>query len=428
VARATIATGRRRSLTVRSGANGWSWLAQRHARGVAFIRDGDPTELVRTLLEASLCLASADYASVWLAETSSLLVTAAQSDDRDAVAARAARELGAAVAHAALASDESAISVAFPAATDPTALREALAAAGVQRVEAIPLRVGDGAPMGVLALWFRRAPGPMAQSSVPAVLARQVADFLDCRRTREQLTTDVARAQETAASAATRRRDDFLAMLSHELRQPLAATLPAIEVQKRSDNPEPRRRATEIIEQQLRQVVRLVDDLTDLSHIQRGSLHLRRERVDLRTVLRQAIDATSAAAVAKHHLRSVQLGAAPAWALVDVGRMTQVFSNLLQNASTYTPGGGHITIALTQSRERIDIGVRDDGAGIQADDLERMFRPCERAAGIRDSPGLGIGLALVRQIVEMHGGTVCARSDGRGRGSEFVLSLPVDST
>jgi len=400
-----------------------------HDRGAAYLRDGDPSELVRTLLEAAIELTPADCASVWLVDTSSLVVLPASAEETASIAASAAREFGAAVAGASLASaddDQTLSSVAMdrPDISDP------VAAAGVRMLRTTPLRARDGAALGVLELWFRRAPEPMPGSAVLGVLVRQVADFLDARRTHDRLAAELAAAREARAAAAeaVRRRDDFLAMLSHELRQPLAATLPAIEVQRRSDNPVHRQRATEIIEQQLRQVTRLIDDLTDLSHIQRGALHLRRERVDLRTVLRQALDTTSGVAVAKQHRRSVELGAAPAFALVDVGRMTQVFSNLLQNASTYTPTGGHIAIALAQAPERVDVRVRDDGSGILPADLDRIFRPFERAEPRRDAPGLGIGLALVRQIIEMHGGTVSARSDGPGRGSEFVVSLPVDTT
>jgi signal transduction histidine kinase len=260
------------------------------------------------------------------------------------------------------------------------------------------------------------------------IFARQAADFIEDSRSREALRKLCANEQEARAraDAANRRKDQFLATLSHELRQPLSAALPALEVQKRSLRPERRERAAEVIEQQLHHIARLVEDLSDVSHIARGIVDLRRERLDLRFIVRQALDMTMPLIDARRHRTTVTLGYQPTWVWVDGARMKQVFSNLLRNAASYTPPGGHISISLGRQDGRVFVRVRDNGIGIAADALGPIFEVFERGSQHTDSSSLGIGLAVARQIVALHGGSVSAASEGEGQGSEFVVTLPAD--
>jgi signal transduction histidine kinase len=179
-----------------------------------------------------------------------------------------------------------------------------------------------------------------------------------------------------------------------------------------------------VIEDQLRQMVRLVDDLRDATHIGQGTIELRRELVDARIVVQQAIETTAAAFDAKRHELTVDLSAEAVWVSADEARLRQVFSNLLQNAAAYTPPAGRIAVTLNRDDGRVFFHVRDNGIGIPADALGRIFEFYERGTQARDSLGLGIGLAIVRRLVELHGGTVTATSDGDGHGSEFVVTLP----
>jgi signal transduction histidine kinase len=152
------------------------------------------------------------------------------------------------------------------------------------------------------------------------------------------------------------------------------------------------------------------------------ALHL--ERVDLRAIVRKAIETMTARLNARGHTIGVELGPNAAWVSADEGRMTQVFLNLLQNAAAYTPRGGQIAVELAANDGRVVCRVRDNGIGISSDALGRIFEAYERGAQTDDSVGLGIGLAVVRRLVELHGGSVSATSDGQGRGSEFVVKLP----
>ena len=216
---------------------------------------------------------------------------------------------------------------------------------------------------------------------------------------------------------------DMLAMLSHELRQPLAAAVSALEVQKRSISPERRERAGRVIAQQLQQMMRLVDDLRDATLLARGTFPLRRERVDLRVIVREALEMTRARFEQKRQRTALTDGPAPVWVMADPVRMRQVFSNLLQNASAYTPDQGHIDLELEMDDTQVALHLRDTGAGIAGNALERIFDVFERGPQPGDGASLGIGLAVVRQVVEQHGGAVTVHSEGPGRGSEFVVTL-----
>jgi two-component system CheB/CheR fusion protein len=227
---------------------------------------------------------------------------------------------------------------------------------------------------------------------------------------------------------ADRRKDEFLAMLAHELRNPLAAVRSATEVLRRVDAPGsqlPAMRA--VIERQTNQLVRMVDDLLDVSRISQGKLFLRKEKIDLSAVVERAVETSQPLIEAGRHRLRVQLPAESPRLDGDLQRLAQAVSNLLNNAAKYTETGGNIQLTVETAGDEALLRVKDDGIGIAAEILPNIFdlfaqadRALHRAQG-----GLGIGLTLVKNIVEMHGGRAEAFSAGPGQGSEVVLHLPL---
>jgi PAS domain S-box-containing protein len=243
-------------------------------------------------------------------------------------------------------------------------------------------------------------------------------------------TRDVTRQwqAENALREANRRKDEFLALLAHELRNPLAPVRNALELIKvNGHNEQAIAEARGIMERQVTQMTRLVDDLLDISRITRDKLELRKESVELAAVLKNAIE-TSLPLIkeAKHQLH-LDLPDEPIYLQADPVRMAQVFSNLLNNAAKYTPAGGHIWLRAVRRGGDAFISVRDDGVGIACDALAHVFDMFRQLDGSleRAQGGLGIGLTLVRRLVELHDGTVNAQSEGLDKGSEFTVQLPV---
>jgi signal transduction histidine kinase/ActR/RegA family two-component response regulator len=232
---------------------------------------------------------------------------------------------------------------------------------------------------------------------------------------------------ESALLEAGRRKDEFLAVLSHELRNPLAPILNAVEILRhRPQNEEELRWSHDVIDRQVGHLTRLVDDLLDVSRITRGKLEIRRRPVDLNQILVNVADGVQAALAPKRLRLEVSLPAEPMPALVDPMRMSQIVLNLLDNAVKFTPEGGTIWLSAAISADGVTISVRDSGVGISAPDLPHLFEMFHQVNGnaLPSQNGLGIGLALVRWIIGLHGGTVEAKSEGPGQGSEFVVRLP----
>jgi PAS domain S-box-containing protein len=233
---------------------------------------------------------------------------------------------------------------------------------------------------------------------------------------------------EQALREADRRKDEFLATLAHELRNPLAPIRNGLELLKMSaDDPQLCEEVRDMMDRQTQQMVRLIDDLLDVSRITRGKLQLRKCRVELAEVMRGAVDATRPFIEEASHELAVSLPPEPIYLEADPHRLTQVLSNLLHNAAKYTPAGGTISLSLERQNGQAAIHVKDSGLGIPAEMLHRVFdmftqvdRPLES-----NNTGLGIGLTLVRSLVEMHGGSVEARSGGANQGSEFLVRLPI---
>jgi signal transduction histidine kinase/DNA-binding response OmpR family regulator len=239
--------------------------------------------------------------------------------------------------------------------------------------------------------------------------------------------TDLARARRDA-EAASRAKDEFLAMLGHELRNPLAPILTALQLMRLRGVSGAERERT-IIERQVRHVVGLVDDLLDVSRIARGKVQLRKQRLDVADVVTKAIEMTSPAIEERRHTIVVEV---PRGLVVegDQARLAQVFANLLTNAAKYTDPGGTIRISATREGDRAAVCVADTGTGIAPEILPRIFDlfTQERQDIDRSEGGLGLGLAIVHSLVQAHGGAVAAESQGKGRGATFTVRLPVSVT
>ena len=237
-----------------------------------------------------------------------------------------------------------------------------------------------------------------------------------------------ARLRVEQLDAANRRKDEFLAMLAHELRSPLSSIHYAVHLLGRHIGEAPaQQRMQAVIERQLHRMTQLVDELLDVSRITSGRLHLQRERLDLRDVLSRAIETLESDLLERHHRLSIELPASPVWLEGDACRLEQVFVNLLANASRYTDAGGELAVWVHTKESQAVVRVRDSGIGIAPEALPHIFDLFKQAheADPRSKAGLGVGLAVVRNIVELHGGSVTAASAGSGQGSEFTVRLPV---
>lgn len=269
-------------------------------------------------------------------------------------------------------------------------------------------------------------PIDVSLSPLPAEAGRLVAgsirDITAQRRLEDELRRRTRELEE-----ADRQKDQFLAAVAHELRSPLAVLT---NVAQLLNAPEAggaaKQRALDALTRQTTHMARLVEDLLDLSRVRRGKVTLRREAVDLGTVLSTAVEMSRSLVESRKHGLEVAPFASPLWVSGDPIRLVQVVSNLLTNAAKYTPEGGHILISATGEAGAAVIRVRDDGVGIPREMLSRVFDLFTQVWPAADgrAEGLGIGLALVRRLVELHGGTVEAISEGPGRGSEFVVRLP----
>jgi len=249
-------------------------------------------------------------------------------------------------------------------------------------------------------------------------------------RTNAALQGEVAertRAEE-ALKQADRHKDEFLAMLAHELRNPLAPIRNAVHLMKMKALEDPQLKLSrDIIERQLIQLSRLVDDLLDVSRITRGKINLARRRVELHELVARAVETVNPVIESRGHTLDIELPKRTLAIYGDPMRLTQALGNVLGNAAKYTDGGGRIALRAQRRHRDVEISVRDTGIGIPPEVLPcifDLFTQVDQRSG-RPQGGLGIGLALVRQLIEMHGGSVTAASEGPGKGSEFVIRLPV---
>lgn len=225
------------------------------------------------------------------------------------------------------------------------------------------------------------------------------------------------------------RKDVFLATLAHELRNPLAALRNAAAILKHSDaSADARRTATGVLDRQVRIMARLLDELMDVSRISKGKLLLQKQHVDLRQVIDNALEISSPAIAARGHQLLVEpTVSAPIEVDADPVRLSQAIANLLTNAAKYTPRGGRIDLNIEVREPLVEIKVRDSGIGLDAQSRAKVFDVFYQVPSAPDCPegGLGIGLALVKAFIELHGGSVEVRSDGVGTGCEFTILLPL---
>ena len=264
---------------------------------------------------------------------------------------------------------------------------------------------------------------PVRDASGTVIGASKVARDVSERKRAEL----ALQGSEEALREADRRKDEFLALLAHELRNPLAPIRYALAANRRSDRtPEQRRQAEEIIERQVTHMSRLLDDLLDVSRITRGTLELKKAPTELSLVIGTAIETARPVLSAKNHTLSVDLPQGPMRLEADPVRLAQVFSNLLINAAKYTDPGGQVQLKAHREHDEVVVCMRDNGIGIAAEMLPRLFTVFTQLnTSARAEGGLGVGLSLVRGLVTLHGGTVIARSDGPGKGSEFIVRLPL---
>jgi len=263
-----------------------------------------------------------------------------------------------------------------------------------------------------------------------SVVASQIAAYLTACRLREQEAQIVSEheAARAVAEAENRAKDEFLAMLAHELRNPLMAIRIAVQTIRGEAASDPAvQRETDVVERQVKQLARLLDDLLDVSRVTRGKIELRKETVTLQAIVAEALATTRGFIDARRHEVSVSLPEDPLWFEADPTRITQVLGNLLDNAAKYTPPGGEISVTGYGERDEVVLRVRDTGIGIVPEMLPRVFDLFAQAdrplAGSEGS--LGVGLTLARALVELHGGKTIVQSEGPGRGSEFIVRLPV---
>ncbi len=234
----------------------------------------------------------------------------------------------------------------------------------------------------------------------------------------------------TRISSESQAKNDFIAILAHELRNPLAPVVSAIDLLKLTGNRDADELETlDMMENRMKTVKRLLDDLLDVSRISEGKVTIKSERVRLDTVIKRAVLST------EHHIRErhqeltvkgVNANAKPFYVLGDSVRLEQIFSNLITNASKYSDPGDSITITIKKVGTDVQISVKDTGTGIPAESLQHIFTPFHQVgSGARTQKGLGIGLALVQSFVQVHGGTITVLSEGKGMGSEFIVTLPL---
>jgi signal transduction histidine kinase/ActR/RegA family two-component response regulator len=235
------------------------------------------------------------------------------------------------------------------------------------------------------------------------------------------------RKAEGALRAAAQTKDEFLATLAHELRNPLAPITNAVEILRRAGLENPiHQRALQIMSRQVHQMVRLIDDLLDVSRITTGKVLLDMGRVDIVSVLHSAVEISSPGIEARGHELLLELPAGPVFVEGDATRLAQVFANLLNNASKYTDEGGHIAVRLEDRPDELVVHVSDSGVGIapdKQDSIFDMFVQVDQSLE-RGNKGLGVGLTLAKQLIELHGGSISVHSEGVGEGSQFTVRLP----
>lgn len=388
---------------------------------VGLIPDGDIDAFYRQIMDAAMAIMHADFASMQMLDANGDLQLIAWSGfhpdsarfwqtihvDSITSCGRSLRGRGRFV----ISDTEREASIAGSEDLDHYRL------SGIRAMQSTPLMSREGKLVGVVSTHWREAHVP-SENELRSfdVLARETADLIERAKV------------EAALREADRRKDEFLAVLGHELRNPLAPISTGIELLQRAGHePELATSIHAMMKRQLTHLVRLVDDLLDLSRISRGKVELQQTPLDLRVVIEAAVELARPIVQQREHRLVVEHGGSALPVVGDLERLTQVVANVLNNAAKYSDPGGLIRLGCAVEGDEVVVRMRDSGFGIPSDRLDAIFEmfsqvPEHRAR--RGGGGLGIGLALSRSLVELHGGSLVATSDGPGHGSEFVLRLP----
>lgn len=266
----------------------------------------------------------------------------------------------------------------------------------------------------------------------PDILRSKAEIFAELYRQRKMISEqrDLLEVQTRALQLADNRKNEFIGVLVHELRNPLAALNGGLKILSRKPDAGKIEQIHGLMHQQMDHIIRLVDDLLDVSRITQGKINLVKSDFDLRDAIHSALDMTGQAIEERNHAVTVRVPDQPCRVFADKVRLTQCVSNLVNNAAKYTPMGGQIEVALELHPRTYRISVTDNGLGLSAEAAGAIFRMFEQVEEHRDHAhgGLGIGLALVKQLMELHGGDVSVWSDGPGLGSVFTLELPIQAT
>lgn len=300
---------------------------------------------------------------------------------------------------------------------------EMFARAGVLAAQSTPLFSRSGELLGMISTHWTRNHTPSDRDlNLLDILARQAADLIERKKGEEAL-----RQTQIALTEADRRKDEFLATLAHELRNPLAPIRNALQIMRADSTGDKVQELLPMMDRQVVHLVRLIDDLLDVSRIRQGKIELRREKITLQNAVYDAVEICHLFIERNSHSLTLSLPEEPIWIDADSTRIAQIISNLLNNAVKYTPRGGHIVVSAYSDSGNAVLSVTDTGQGIPADMLPKVFdlftqvdRNLERSQG-----GLGIGLALVKQFLDMHSGTIKATSSGLNQGCTFTISLPL---
>jgi signal transduction histidine kinase/ActR/RegA family two-component response regulator len=387
------------------------------------IREGDEQSLDDTIIEAAIVIMQSQHASMQIFDPErrelKLLNVRGFDDhaqelwksislDSSSICARALQ-----TGERVIVSDVNATD--FLAGTDE---QKVFLRLGIRAVQSTPLYSRTGELLGMISTHWTEPHQPSERAQrLLDILARQAADLIERRRSADAL------------RAADRRKDEFLMTLAHELRNPLAPIRSAVDLMKQrsASDVEEVRWARDILDRQTGLMARLLDDLLDVGRIARDKLELRTSRVDVGTLIREAADMNRPLVEEFGHSLTVVVPSEPMYLNADPVRLTQVLSNVLNNACRYTPSGGRIDVTAEPIGSDAVVRVRDTGIGIPRDRLVNifdMFSQVDRSLE-RSQRGLGIGLHLVKRLVEMHGGVVTAQSDGLGKGSELIVRLPL---
>lgn len=267
------------------------------------------------------------------------------------------------------------------------------------------------------------------QKPIEADILRSKTDvFFEIYRQRQTIAEqrDMLQSHANALQLADRRKDEFLAVLAHELRNPLAALDGGLKLLSRRPEGPQAEKVTELMEDQITHLVRLVDDLMDVSRITQGKIELRKSPFDLRDTVSAAISMAAPNIEAKNHSVQIRVPVAPVMVIADEFRITQCLANLVNNAAKYTPDGGNIEVGVADDHGELKVWVADNGLGLSSNEVNRIFQMFSQIdTHLQHSKGgLGIGLALVKQLIELHGGKVFASSAGDGKGATFTVVLP----